>query len=604
MIDLSTLELERLKLLLSELYPQKSPAASPRRILTTEEKISTLDILRSKFPDLFSDLPEEKLKDNNFLVKYLADPYKRNKIRNAVLRRLSSAQQLELSQALGEETVATEVYKQPAAGEIPTEQASPTEATTGASAGGMPAGLPSMPSAPSITFTKPPVVIHDVPHASGMEGGAGTGISATSKIDRLEAERVGPATAKGNRLTANATAKPDSLPESASRIKPVQQKPVQQVFQTPSGLNFSAFKSSFSSGFKKVQNLASAANPFIKINSSRIIRGLGGMVKGIGNGIVHTGLPGVYNAGARAGMGVLNSGGSIANLGRFGGGGSSSIFGKMGRFGKGRGGGVSSLGKVGKSRGKWALLGLLAFLGVGILGFTGANQPGTTTGGGIPTGSSDISQCKFTRGDHNPKETSFKSNLLLSYIQEAAQKANIPPVVLAAFIRVESPSTSGMSDDQITNYAANCAESPTKALGIMQIQPPGTTSARGDPASCDDCIDAGAKLVGKTVSTMTTADYCDPRTSIIVGGGWILKKMNKLGLGDGTKWDTAWTNDRKAIETLVRTYYGDILYPNSNTGPFNYADDVWTSIQIRPKNQKPFLTHNCKLPFSNNLALK
>src|SRR3989338_3200202 len=115
----------------------------------------------------------------------------------------------------------------------------------------------------------------------------------------------------------------------------------------------------------------------------------------------------------------------------------------------------------------------------------------------------------------------------------------------------------------------------------MQIQPPGTTSARGDPASCDECIDAGAKLVGKTVSTMTRQDYCDPRTSIIVGAGWILKKMSMLGYGDGTKWDPAWTNDRKAIEALVNTYYGCLIYGGTTdcTGPFNYANDVSTSIQ-------------------------
>lgn len=198
-----------------------------------------------------------------------------------------------------------------------------------------------------------------------------------------------------------------------------------------------------------------------------------------------------------------------------------------------------------------------------------------------PTGSSDIRSCQFTRGGNTPKEASFVSKDLLNYIQEASSKSSIPPAVFAAFIRVESPATSGMSDSQIANYSANCAQSGTGALGIMQIQPPGTTSARGDPASCDDCIDAGAKLVGKTVATLTKADYCDPRTNIIVGAGWILKKMSKLGYGDGTAWNPDWTDDKEAIKALVNTYYGCFNYGGARdcTGPYNYADDVWTSVQ-------------------------
>lgn len=84
MINLNPVELELIKLLLSELYPQESSAVLPKRILTREEKISTLDILRSKFPDLFAGLTEKNLKDNNFLIKYLSDPLNINKIRNLV----------------------------------------------------------------------------------------------------------------------------------------------------------------------------------------------------------------------------------------------------------------------------------------------------------------------------------------------------------------------------------------------------------------------------------------------------------------------------------------------------------------------------------------
>lgn len=312
----------------------------------------------------------------------------------------------------------------------------------------------------------------------------------------------------------------------------------------PSRFNFSSFK-----------NVGSRAGIFFKKYSGRIAGGLGQIAKGLGRGIAGPGLTGAYNLLGKAGTGSINAFANLSNQAA------------------GRGAFVKGSSK----KLALAFLGALFLFvfGAGLLGgITGTTPVGETS----PIGT-DLISCKFTRGDKNPKEASFKSSTLLGYIQQASQLSTIPPVVLASFIRVESPDSSNMSDSQIVNYSASCAKSPTGALGIMQIQPPGTTSARGDPASCDDCIDAGAKLVGKTASTMTAQDYCDPRTNIIVGAGWILKKMSKLGYGDGTKWNPEWTNNRTAIEALVNTYYGDVLYPNVNSGPFNYADDVSASIQ-------------------------
>lgn len=316
------------------------------------------------------------------------------------------------------------------------------------------------------------------------------------------------------------------------------------------------------SAINVAKNLGSSASIFTNTTSRRVAGGLGEMAKGIGRAIVGPGLTGAYNLGARAAIGGINAFSRLSN--------------QVG------GGGFSGRGFFGKNTGRKFLLlvlGSFLFFGVILASISGGPTPGGGTSPGSAT-TTDISSCKFTRSDLGDP-TPFKSSTLLGYIQEASQKANIPPVVLAAFIRVESPSSSNMSDGQIVNYSANCERSSTGALGIMQIQPPGTTSARGDPASCDDCIDAGAKLVGKTVSTMTRQDYCDPRTNIIVGAGWILKKMSKLGYGDGTKWDPAWTNDRKAIEALVNTYYGCLRYGGERdcTGNYNYADDVATSIQ-------------------------
>lgn len=517
----------------------------------------------------------EQFKDDKTVLKYLKDPGKRSSILEQLQKKLklTRAQQIEIRQTLEKSPVTEVIQEQPSGQGAAVEQPPPAAGTSGGTpAGGMP-GIPTF-TGPTISSRQPRLVhiIQQTPPPTAMEGGTGQGSAAFSKGGRLDAQRVGAATAKGNIQEARA-----AIQKEFQSAQSVPQKPAENFATRSSAprFNFPAFRSKLGNAFKSVQNFASRANPFLKTNLSRIFQGfknmggsLLGSLGGFGRGISDPGLTRTANFLGNTGLRGVNAGANFF-------GGARNQFARIRRVSNK----TSSVTKSVKDR-KW-LLYLLSIIGLmlltGFTAITSTDQTGTT--GGTPIGSSDISQCKFTRGQENPKEASFKSNLLLSYIQEAAQKANIPPVVLAAFIRVESPSSSGMSDDQIVNYSSNCAKSTTGALGIMQIQPPGTTSARGDQASCDDCIDAGAKLVGKTVGTMTTQDYCDPRTNIIVGAGWILKKMSKLGYGDGSKWDPAWTNDREAIKTLVHTYYGAILYPDGNTGPYNYADDVSISIQ-------------------------
>lgn len=458
------------------------------------------------------------------------------------------------------------------------EQAEPVSgmADTGgkpvtAVAGGI--GLPTIPSIPRI--------IHKIEQAKPPETFKG---AVTTKAEILTQES--PATAKIARLNPAPTptqtpsiktpAFKTDLPPLNQSVKTSNPQPIppQPKMSSPRRLNFSAFKPTASS-INTVKNFTSPAGIFFKKNSGRIAGGLGEMARGIGRTIVGPGVSGIYNLGARAGVGSINAFANFSNQ-------------VSGRSTALRG----SLRPSGKLGARVVLAGFLAiFLFIFVSGI-GAGIPGTTsTGEASPIGGgstgTDISSCKFTRSDQG-SPTQFKSSTLLNYIQEAAQKSSIPPVVLASFIRVESPSSSNMSNDQIINYSASCAQSPTGALGIMQIQPPGTTSARGDPASCVDCIDAGAKLVGKTAASMTTQDYCDPKTNIIVGAGWILKKMSKLGYGDGTKWDAGWTNNKTAIAALVNTYYGCLKYGSADDNKtdcadpgrkYSYADDVSTSIQ-------------------------
>ncbi|MBI2600533.1 C39 family peptidase [Candidatus Daviesbacteria bacterium] len=198
---------------------------------------------------------------------------------------------------------------------------------------------------------------------------------------------------------------------------------------------------------------------------------------------------------------------------------------------------------------------------------TPSNTPSDITSGNINT-------CQFTRSDQNPKEASFKSPLLLGYIEEASRLTGIPLVVLAGFIRVESPSSVNFTDEQTRSY--KCAISPTGALGIMQIQPAGT---RGHDAPA---VTNGADFLGLDYQTLTQEDYCDVRKNIILGAGFILKKMSYLKFGDGTKWDPSWTRNQNAIYALAESYYGCLNYGGSNPlkcdGPYNYGQDVWSSV--------------------------
>lgn len=305
-----------------------------------------------------------------------------------------------------------------------------------------------------------------------------------------------------------------------------------------------------------VKNFGSRAGIFFKKNSGRIFGGLGEIAKGIGRGIVGPGLTGAYNLGAKAGVGGINA------------------FARLSNQAAGRGAALKgSLKPSGKFGARFAIAGLIAvFLFIFISGMS-AGAPETPPPGGTTPIGSDISSCKFTRGDENPKEASFKSNVLLGYVQEASQKSSIPSVVLASFIRVESPSSVNYTNESLNTIT--CGVSTTGALGLMQLQPKGTTGHD------EGAIAQGAKLIGKTYDELTREDYCDMQKNIIMGAGFILKKMSYQGYGDGTKWDPAWTNNKTAIETLVNGYYGCLLYGGKTdcTGPYNYADDVSASIK-------------------------
>lgn len=323
---------------------------------------------------------------------------------------------------------------------------------------------------------------------------------------------------------------------------------------------------------------------FANRNLPKIFDGLKGIGGGVGNGLLNAasgGTTGVYNLGKGMGNRALNAGANAGN--------------RYSRFRKRtRALSRSASQNLKKSFGRKAAIGgFIGFFSIAFLtGMSGAGAPGGGTSGPtvpipIPGGapSSNISSCKFMRSGDTTKELTYKSPLLLSYIQEASNITGIPPVVLAAFIRVETPSTVVKNDDEIRNLSsvATCPKSKTGALGVMQLQPKGTTGHD------EGAITNGAKLIGKNYDQLTEEDYCDVRKNIIMGAGFILKKMTyktpdfPKTYGDGTKWDPVWTKDKEAIRKLVNGYYGCLVYggadPTKCEGPFNYGDDVWASIQ-------------------------
>lgn len=320
-----------------------------------------------------------------------------------------------------------------------------------------------------------------------------------------------------------------------------------------------------------LKNIGSRSQILANRTIGRLGSGLSGLLKGIGKGGISI-LGGIGGGLGRAGLrGAYGLGSFAAGISRGLGAGLGGFFGNRG----------------------FLILFFLAFATFTFIALFSAI--GTTPSPGSASSltdtllTSDISQCKFTRGgDGANNQIGYKSPLLLSYFQEASNLTGIPPVVLAAFMRVESPATVSFSDDQIRSY--QCIRSgpgknvsSTGALGVMQLQPEGTTG-NDRPA-----IENGAKLIGKKYEELTEADYCDVRKNVIMGAGFILKKLSYKTdkyptiYGDGTKWDPAWTNDTKVIEKLVNGYYGCLAYggtnPNSCEGPFNYATDVSTSIQ-------------------------
>lgn len=244
-----------------------------------------------------------------------------------------------------------------------------------------------------------------------------------------------------------------------------------------------------------------------------------------------------------------------------------------------------------------------------------ANATNACVAGPIDSVDGGLAACTFTRGTDTRR---YSSPLLLSYFQEVSQKTGVPAPVLAAVTKVESTTGNyNISDytdadiqqmDNTSQIAGNidntisgttkalCPRSPTGALGLMQLQPsekvlnqiasanPRGTYNPNPGAHCDTCVDNGLRMARQAGYTSISSDadltmqnYCDPRLSLYMGAGFILKKLQGLGIGNGQTWNPAWNTDPKVIEALVTSYYGrdsqTPLYVSSMIESLNSCQD-------------------------------
>lgn len=573
MDNLSSLEFKQLEALLSG------------KTLTTGEQIKALTILRDNFPDFLSspilNLTEANRKDNIFLIKFFRDSFNRNKIKAAarqiISKSLSTVQKQELEKSLVSPVTPTETSEptaeQSGATEAtPVEQVPPPRATTDTAGGEIPGmGIPS----PTISVAPRIRDIHEVPQTtppSGMEGGTGQGSAAFSKGGRLDTQRVGAATAKGNILEMQT-----AIQKEMQTVQSASQKPAEAFETRPSGLKFnpSAFKARIGNIFKKIQDFAARANPFLKTNLNRIFQGFksfgGSLLGGLGGfsrGITGPGLTHTANFLGNTGLRGVNAGANFF-------GGTRNQFLRF-REASNR---AASLTKSVKNR-KWLLLlGLLGFMILtGILAINGANQTGTTGGtiGGSTAG--DIASCTFYRGGDKTPGMKLGNPAMATLISDIASKVGVPASITTGIMRVEAPDAFASTNP---TYLTNDYEAKSSgvAFGLMQFTVGTFVSTYANN------WDSMSKLFNKTSQTTTIdpQDKMQPDTVLriysikdsLIAASYKVKGDKQAVNGEGP-WDES------TVKQVAAKYYGTNADGTTNYDGWdgstqNYGSDLWKS---------------------------
>ena len=198
-----------------------------------------------------------------------------------------------------------------------------------------------------------------------------------------------------------------------------------------------------------------------------------------------------------------------------------------------------------------------------------ASQTATTT-----ATSTDIAQCSFY---FNGKPTKIGSSGISSLISDAANKAGIPPAVLAGIVERESQSAIASTDqsyitndfDNHNNYGCDLSNPNTCAFGVAQFQPP-TFSSIFD-AHKDELANLGKTSVDTT--PISQSDYT-PGSSVfrivsvkdsILAAAFAIKDYHAGVTSDSSLWD-----DNTILAVGEKYYTG-----NTKSGcPDNYCDDL------------------------------
>lgn len=551
MSNLSHVEFEQLKSLISG------------RTLSTGEQNITLDILRSKFSNFFSNLglTEANLKDDKFLIKYLTNSQNRNKIKNAILKEssLSLSQQTELVEALETKPVVTE---EEGGGEVSGQGVSgqqevPVGTTTGASAGGMP-GIPSGPSfSPAqrriyrVSRQEPPKPEIHIANKSGYVTEAG---DSSKLVVANKSGVIQEAPPQSKLVVTNASGvvtepgEPSKLVTTSGGV--VKEAPPSKIFianssgavtgehsitppSTSRRFNFRGFKTP---NFAK--NLSSSAQRFTKTNLGKIGRGLGGIAGGGGKALGRIGLR------AADATTAVSKRASTGNL----------IKGPSKKFGL------------------FSMLGFMFLLGALTI-FSSSSQPISTTpqpSGGVST-PVNLASCKFTRsGTSLP----IKSSSLMSWISNAANQAAVPAAMLASIAMHENPGfvTTKGDDAPEIQTGQYCVDGSPVCVDIIKNEAAYQRACTSEEEQTGTLKTARAKGLMQLLDIYNEGfPFCDLNANIQRAAETLKGKM-----GSGS-----WSNETD-IKKSVCGYFGvegdSCKYPNK-TGPYDYATEAWQDLQ-------------------------
>lgn len=209
-------------------------------------------------------------------------------------------------------------------------------------------------------------------------------------------------------------------------------------------------------------------------------------------------------------------------------------------------------------------------------------SPGTQTGATSPGTIGNISSCQFARDGQG---TSLKSQKIAAMFSEISLLSSVPTAVLASVARHENPGYFQAAYDNLPSVVKNFYDirNASGDLGFMQVN----ITHPANIAANTQAAQAAAQKLGKTfnglgycrpsadVTDDVNLDFCNIRDNIAIAAEIL---NNKLGNG-------SWQN-LNDLERASCWYHNlNCKYPDKNTGPFNYGQEVRRDYENCQQNQ-------------------